>query len=384
MVITISLPFIGKEFNVNSVKQGAIVGAFFMGYAIFQIPGGMLADKFGFRKLLSLGILCWSVFTSVTGTVLCYTTLLAVRFFFGIGEGCFPGASYKAITTYFPRKQRGTATSIQATVNTLGPAVASVVAATFISIYGWRKIFLVLGIPGLFLCSYIWFKFKDIPAEHPKITQEELSEIENDEDKDKNHTALKVPFKEYLKNPILWKLCIIWFLFDITFWGFVSWLPSYLMSERGFSLIKTGIFGSLPYLIGTIGIVTGGYLSDHTKEHRKWVFTLNAVFAGLFLYLTFSAVSAGVCVFYQVIAAFFMFCAQGVFWGLVVDSMHPGIAGTGTSIVNFGGQIAGFISPFTMGYLIHISGGSYNSAFIFIALAIVISAIIAMSVKQNI
>lgn len=290
MVITLSLPFIGKEFNINSIEQGAIVSAFFVGYAMFQIPGGVLADKFGFRKLLSIGIVWWSIFTTITGTVLFYPLLLIVRFLFGIGEGCFPGASYKTITTYFPRKQRGTATSIQSTVNTLGPAVASIIGAAIISIYGWRKIFLVLGIPGVILGIYIWFKFKDNPADHPKITDEELSEISQDEVK--NDTGSKIPFKEYLTRPILWQLSIIWFLFDITFWGFVSWLPSYLMVERGFSLIKTGIFGALPYLVGTIGILIGGYLSDHTQGHRKWFFASNALFAGMFLYLTFSASSA--------------------------------------------------------------------------------------------
>lgn len=382
MVITLSLPFIGKEFNINSIEQGAIVSAFFVGYAMFQIPGGVLADKFGFRKLLSIGIVWWSIFTTITGMVLFYPLLLIVRFLFGIGEGCFPGASYKTITTYFPRKQRGTATSIQSTVNTLGPAVASIIGAAIISIYGWRKIFLVLGIPGIILGIYIWFKFKDNPADHPKITDEELSEISQDEVR--NDTGSKIPFKEYLTRPILWQLSIIWFLFDITFWGFVSWLPSYLMVERGFSLIKTGIFGALPYLVGTIGILIGGYLSDHTQGHRKWFFASNALFAGMFLYLTFSASSANMCIFYQVVAAFFMFCAQGIFWGLVVDSMDSKIAGTGTSIVNFGGQIAGFISPFTMGYLIHISGGSYNTAFTFIAVAIVLAAIVATTVKQNV
>lgn len=381
MVISISLPFIGSDFNINSVAQGAILSSFFAGYSIFQIPGGLLADKFGFRKILSIGITWWSIFTTMTGMVLSYPSMLIVRCLFGLGEGCFPGASWKAISTYFPRKQKGTATAIQSTVNTLGPAVASVVAAAIIAAYGWRRVFILLGIPGVLIGVFIWLKFKDNPAEHPKMTKEELAELDQDvcEREDKS----RISFKDFLTKPILWQMVLIWFLFDITFWGFVSWLPTYLMKARGFSLIKTGIFGSLPYLVGTVSIVLGGYLSDHTKGQRKWLFIPNAFISGLFLYLTYKAPTTNMCIVYQCTAAFFMFLAQGAFWGLVVDSMPPSIAGASTGTVNFGGQIAGFISPFVMGYLIQVSGGSFDTAFIFIILAIIASAMVAFTVNQN-
>jgi sugar phosphate permease len=381
MVISISLPFIGSDFNINSMAQGAILSSFFAGYSIFQIPGGLLADKFGFRRILSIGITWWSMFTTMTGMVLSYPTMLIVRCLFGLGEGCFPGASWKAISTYFPRKQKGTATAIQSTVNTLGPAVASVVAAAIIAAYGWRRVFLLLGIPGVLIGVFIWFKFKDNPAEHPKMTKEELAELNQDfcEGEDKS----RVSFKDFLTKPILWQMVLIWFLFDITFWGFVSWLPTYLMKVRGFSLIKTGIYGSLPYLVGTVSIILGGYLSDHTKGQRKWLFIPNAFVSGLFLYLTYKAPTTNMCIVYQCTAAFFMFLAQGAFWGLVVDSMPPSIAGASTGTVNLGGQIAGFISPFVMGYLIHVSGGSFDTAFIFIILAIIASAMVAFTVDQS-
>lgn len=136
MVISISLPFIGNEFNLDATAQGTILSAFFAGYALFQIPGGLLADRFGFRKVMSLAIGWWSIFTSLTGFVASYPILLFCRLVFGIGEGCFPGASWKAIATYFPRSERGRATSIQSSVNTLGPGIASLVAAGIIAFYG--------------------------------------------------------------------------------------------------------------------------------------------------------------------------------------------------------------------------------------------------------
>ena len=383
MVISISLPFIGQEFNLNSTTQGAILSTFFAGYALFQIPGGMLADRFGFRKVMAFAIGWWSVFTSLTGFMVTYPLLLVCRFTFGVGEGCFPGASWKAIATYFPPSERATATSIQSSVNTLGPAIASLVAAGIILLYGWRHVFIILGIPGLLIAAAIWFYFKDNPAQHPDMTAEELAELDEGSAQVDVNVNSGITFKEFFKKPILWQMVLIWFLFDITFWGYVSWLPSYLMKVRGFSLMMTGITGSIPFLVGTVGTLIGGYLSDHTKGQRKWIYIPNALIASFFLYMTYTVPSADMAVVYQSISAFFMFLAMAAFLGLVMDAIPANIMGSSSGTVNFGGQVAGFISPFVMGFLIDKSGGSFDTAFIFLIIAMVASTIIALTVKQQ-
>lgn len=177
-------------------------------------------------------------------------------------------------------------------------------------------------------------------------------------------------------------MVLIWFLFDITFWGFVSWLPSYLMKVRGFSLLKTGITGSIPFFVGTIGTLLGGYLSDRIKGQRKWMFVPNALIAGFFLYLTYTVPSADMAIVYQSISAFFMFMAMAAFWGLVMDSIPPNIMGAASGTVNFGGQAAGFVSPFVMGYLIDINKGSFDTAFVFLIAAVIASAVVTLTVNK--
>jgi MFS family permease len=222
MVMSVSLPFIGKDLNIDTTMQGAILSAFFAGYALFQIPGGLLADKFGFRRMMAIGITWWSVFTALTGMIVSYPIMLVVRCLFGIGEGCFPGATWKCIATYFPPKQRATATAIQSTVNTLGPAVASLVAASIIAAFGWRTVFIVLAFPGLLIGIYCWKYVKDNPAEHGRMTPSELAELEAGEIQGTSSASQGgITFKEFLRKPILWQMVGIWFFFDITFWGFV-------------------------------------------------------------------------------------------------------------------------------------------------------------------
>ncbi|MBR8644426.1 MFS transporter [[Brevibacterium] frigoritolerans] len=133
-----------------------------------------------------------------------YPLMLLIRFVFGLGEACLPGAAYKGIANYFPSKQRGTATGIQSTVNTLGPAIAAI-AAAIIGAFGWRTVFIVMGIPGIILGLYIWFKFKDNPKDHPKMTKEELAELEEDIENEKSNEEKNsgVSFKELLKTDFM-------------------------------------------------------------------------------------------------------------------------------------------------------------------------------------
>lgn len=384
MVISVALPFIGADFQLDAAAQGIILSVFFGGYALFQIPGGMLADKFGPRRVMAFAIAWWSVFTSLTGMVASYPVLLVCRFVFGVGEGCFPGSSWKTIATYFPSKERATATAIQASVNTLGPAVASLVAAGVIAAFGWRAVFIGLGIPGLLISLIILLYIKDNPLHHPSMTEEELRELDISSADGSIKTKTNIQFKQFLQTRILWQMVLIWFLFDITFWGFVSWLPSYLMKIRGFSIIKTGILGSLPFFVGTIGMLIGGYLSDQFKGYRKWLFIPNTLIAAGFLYLTYSVTSADWAVVFQCVSSLFMFLAFAAFWGLVIDAIPPEIMGASSGTVNFGGQVAGFISPFVMGNLIDKNQGSFDMAFMFLIVAAIGSALVALTVNNKI
>ena len=180
MVMGIALPYIGADFNLTNEQLGLIMSAFFVGYALFQIPGGLLADKFGPRKVMAGAITWWSVFTSMTGLVFSLPIMLVVRCVFGIGEAAFPSASWKTIATYFPSSQRATATAIQSCVNALGPALATMAAASIISMFGWRHVFVVLGLPGLLIALALYLYVRNDPKDHPGMSAEELKELEED------------------------------------------------------------------------------------------------------------------------------------------------------------------------------------------------------------
>ncbi|PHI31515.1 MFS transporter [Budvicia aquatica] len=380
MVMNISLPFIGQDLGVDKGTQGLIISSFFVGYALFQIPGGYLADKFGPRISMAIAILWWSAFTTLTGVISSLGMLLLVRVLFGIGEGAFPSGSWKTIATYFPSKERGRATAIQSSVGTLGPALASIVAASIIAHFGWRHVFVVLGIPGILITFGIYYFCRNNPKDSPGISQHEIQELENDK---KNTVESKgaISISGLFRSTIVWQLTGIWFLFNLTFWGFTSWLPSYLMESRGLSLTSTGYVSAVPFLFGTVGGLFGGYISDRFKQGRSWIYAVAAIISATLLYLTFSVENLTYAIIYQCFSMLFMFFSVGIFWGLLMDSINPKVMGTASGIVNVGAQLAGVIAPPVMGFLIDVSDGNYSTAFIFIIISLALSALVALTIN---
>src|SRR5712691_5165807 len=147
-LMPMALPLIGQEFHMSPTVMGVVVSAFFVGYASMQIPGGMLADKFGARNSITLGIASWSIFSVLTGTASSLTNLIWLRVFFGLGEGIHPPAAFKALSVWFNSAERARANGVVMSSNTLGPMIAPVLFATLMSAFGWRHAFYLVSIPG--------------------------------------------------------------------------------------------------------------------------------------------------------------------------------------------------------------------------------------------
>ena len=237
---------------------------------------------------MAFAIIWWSMFTLFTGLIYVLPLMLLTRFMFGAGEGCFPASSWKTIATYFPAKERGRATAIQSSVNTLGPAISVIVAVAIIEWLGWRDVFIILSILGFILGFFIYKFIRNNPTENRLIDANELQELAiNNDNTVETVTNSSASLINVLKMPILWKLSLIWFLFDITFWGFTTWLPSYLLEARGLSLSKTGILAAIPFLFGALGTLVGGYFADKFAQKLKYVYGLTAFISGIFLFLMF-------------------------------------------------------------------------------------------------
>ena len=286
MVMSVAIPYISEEFSLTPVEMGIVMSAFFAGYALCQIPGGILSDKFGARKVMVTGIFWWSIFTGVTGAVSSLTSMLAARVVFGVGEGITPSGTWKALATWTPLKSRGFANAIMLSTNALGPAIAPLFVVAIMAEWGWRMAFYSLTIPGIVLAWLIWHYLPDNPADRKGITEEELAELrEGEEELAKGAVApANMSFMQVVAQPAVWKSFLIIFFSNTATWGFMTWLPSYLVQARGFEMSKMGIIASLPFFLGVVGALVGGWLCDGPfAKNRKIPVVIGELCVALFL-----------------------------------------------------------------------------------------------------
>lgn len=388
MVMATAIPFIAQEFNLSPVEMGAVLSSFFAGYFLCQIPGGILADRFGARKVMTGAVLWWSLFTAITGMVNSLTTMIWVRLVFGIGEGLAPAATWKALANWTPMKDRGSANGLMMASNALGPALAPLFVVAIMQEWGWRTVFYSLLVPGIFLALWIWHSLPDRPADAKGITEDEIAELnEHNAELGTNLVATEMSLWSVIRENAVWKSFLILFFSNITTWGFTSWLPSYLVKARGFELGKLGYVASVPFFAGTVGFIIGGWLIDNPFKHNKKVPLIIAQLgSAAFLYLMYTVKEIDTLLVYQTIACFFIFTATGIIFGLPMSAISKAIAGRAMGIVNTGGQLAGFLSPIIVGYLVQISGSggtNFDSAFQFFIACTLCSAVVALTFSQR-
>jgi sugar phosphate permease len=361
-----------KEYGFSKVTMGVIFSAFIWAYALFQVPGGWLGDRFGPRRVLSTIMAYRTVIAVVTTMATGFYSLWGIRFALGVGEaGAFPTAT-RAMQMWYPRDERGFVQGISHAASRFGAAIGPPIAVFIMIRYGWRSVFYVIGILSLLWSLLYLLAYRNMPEEHEKVSREELARIrglnENGEIKQANVAKRpKVPWSILLKHGNMWAVMCAYATYIYSLWFFLSWLPSYLIEYRKFTLIKTGIFASLPLAAGVVGDAFGGWLTDklliktnNLKFSRRSVAIVAMLGCGtctLFAALSASPLAA-LC--YLTAAMFFLEMTIGPAWAVPMD-IGGEFSGTVSGMMNMGGQFVGALSPTVFGYL--VSRGSWVAPF---------------------
>jgi Sugar phosphate permease len=381
MVMSTAIPYIAKDFNLSTAEMGVVLSAFFAGYALCQIPGGILSDRFGARKVLVFAIVWWSIFTFVTGMATGLLMLIIIRLFFGIGEGLGPSATWKILATWTPASKRGKANSIMLSTNSLGPAIAPLVVVAVMAAWGWQTVFYALSLPGLLVAAWVWFALPDNPADKKGITQEELDALKDDH-KSEVPVQADLTFWQVATQPAVWKSFLLLFCSNTAVWGYMAWLPTYLVKNRGMEMAQMGFNASLPFFAGFIGAIVTGYLIDgRLKNHRIAFVVVVQLLMASFLYLMYTTTDQSLLLAFNIITGFFCFCCMAVTFSMPMMILPKDIVGRAMGIVNTGGQLAAFTAPVVMGFLIVTDASGmqhYDTAYGYLCCANVAAAVVAL------
>jgi len=376
-------PVISKEFGFDKITMGAIFSAFVWSYALFQIPGGWLGDRFGPRRVLTALMAYWSVMTACVAAATGVSSFAVIRFLSGIGEaGALPTAT-RSMQLWFPRQERGLVQGVSHSASRLGAAIAPPFAVAIIAAFGWRWVFYICGALAL-LWSMLWyFTYRNSPEEQRSVGREELAYIRGVDENGHIKPApvahvSTLPWATLFRSPNMWAIMCAYFTYVYCLWIFLSWLPSYLIEYRHFTLLKVGIFASLPLWAGVVGDTFGGLATDwllvktgRTKLARRLVAIVGMLGCAVFIVPAALTDNAYTAVFCLTGALFFLECTIGPSWSV---PMHVGgqYSGTVSGMMNMAGNIGGALSPVVFGILVQY--GSWQAPFIVAAGLLVFGA----------
>lgn len=385
------LPLIKGEFSISNFQSGAISSFFFLGYAISQIPAGLLMTKKGTRGVVSLAILGFSVVTFLMGFTASAVALLLLRLLLGLMEGPTPVGMTSTVNAWFPAKEKGTATGIYIASTQFAPIIVPPIAVALAAAAGWRSVFHWFAVPGVIMAIVFFLVVRSHPRQSKHVNPAELAHIENaDADKGDHGGFGSMPLIDRLvrvrdADPLdtngkvlrswnIWGNTLAYFFMNNVLYGMLTWIPSYLVAARGYSFIKMGFVASAPSIGGLVGALIGGVVSDRVfKGRRKPTMLLTAFFTAVMLVVVLVVPQNTVLVVGSLILTGFflnlgwpMFTAYAM--NLATDKTYP----FAISIINSGGNLGGFFAPMIVGALLDGFGGNYTVAFSYFVVVLLI------------
>jgi MFS transporter, ACS family, glucarate transporter len=359
---------ISADLHLNKAQTGAVLGAFGLSYALFEIPMGLLGDKLGVRWVLSQLVLIWSMFTALTGAAFNLVSLWAIRFAFGAGEaGCFPNLT-RMLSAWLPTSERVKAQAVMWAFGRWGGALAPPVAFFVIYHFGWRLGFVALAMLGVawVACFLPWFR--NDPAQHKGVNAEELKLLESSRELVLHDHG--VPWYRLLLQKDIAFLGLQYFGFSYTWYFYVTWLPTWLQKERGLAPGEAAFYAMIPLAFGGLGSITSGFLPLWIS--RKWVAVGGFLATAALIFIIPSISGVTVPMLLMGAASFCSDLTMPISWDTCVK-IGKQFTATVSSTMNMLGNFAGFVAPVVFGIILQETG-SYAIVMYTMAVAAIVSA----------
>jgi MFS transporter, ACS family, hexuronate transporter len=370
--LSVVAPVISQDLGLSAAELGIVFSSFFFGYALFNFIGGYLADRFGPKRVFAAGMGAWSIFCGLTAAATGLVSLLVYRVLFGMGEGPMATTTNKTITNWFPRHEAASVIGITFAGQPLGSALAGPVVGLVAVAFSWRVSFVVIALLGLTWVVLWQLLVTDHPSQHPRVQAAERRLIETSRDEHVPVTALaeSEPLWEYLRRPSVLAVALAFFSTNYVLFFFLSWLPSYLSAVHQLNLKDMSIISVIPWLVGCVGYVVGGLLSDMLfKRTGNGLLSRKAVIVGglggAAACVAFTAMATSVTTAIVLIAAanLFLLMAPQATWALVQEMVPASRVGGVGGFAHFLGNVSGIVGPAITGFIVQYGGG-YGSSFV--------------------
>lgn len=373
ITLSIGMPHIKEDFDLSPTMQGLILSSFFWSYALLQIPGGWLLDRYGPRKVITGALFGWGFFQAIIAFATGGISLILARIGLGVAETPVSPSGAKLSSTWLTKSERGRGAVIMDSGSPLGVAVGGIIVAHLIVLLdSWRIAFFVVGTFTMFLGIIAWKIIRDRPSEHSKVNKAELDYITQ------GNTDGTGVVEE---NPAPTKgLGISWFTmiaimvgrasWGMVYWGLLTWGPSYLAQAQGFDLKTVGNSTFIIFIMGTLGCLFSGFFVDFLVKkgisHNialKTLLSLSGI-VGLVVFLLLPTIKdPNFAVGLLAVTAFFMMFGS-LYWSFPAILAPKDRVGLVGGFMNMANSCAGILVPILVGIILQFTG-SFTSVLIY-------------------
>jgi len=383
--LSVVAPVLTKELHLSDIEYSYILQAFLVAYTVMYLVSGILVDRWGTRRALATFMCWWSVSNILHAIARTALHLGIFRFLLGVGEPGNYMAAGKAISEWYPAKEKAFVNGLVNAGSALGAVVAAPLVAWITVRYGWRPAFAATGCFGL-LWLVPWLVFYHVPEKHARITPEELAHIRGTGVSPPGDEA-RMHWFELLKYRQTWGLLLARFVSDPVWWFYLFWMPKYLVEQRGFSMVQMGMLAWLPYLSADLGAIAGGLLSGYLVK-RGWP-ALKARFGTMLPCALLTTLSVAIAFTRSSTAALLLICAVTfchLAWKTnlmtITNDIYPAaVVGSVCGIVSLGSGLGGVLFTNLTGRI--VEHGSYGWIFIIMAFLHPIAFFVCRGLTRN-
>lgn len=383
--ITMASQDIMTELGLSESQWGWVLSVFTISYGLMQVPLGVWGDKRGYRLVLALIVLWWSLFTGLTGLAWSFGSLLVIRFMFGIGEaGSYPCMT-GVVVKWYKQHETSTAQGYIWAASRMGGALTPFIVLPVLTLLGWHWAFYLLAVLGVIWAAGWYFWFRDKPAEVKGISDEELATLP--EAIKKSEEKVAIPWRKMMQNRQFWLILAMYFFYAWGSWFFFSWFPRFMEVGRGFDKSELTYVIAIPFVMSMVGNIAGGYLSSKLslkyglKVGRRLLGVGGLAVSALFMFLA-AFIPGKIEVFV------FLSLAFGVIdlmlpsaWAICSD-IGGRYSGAVSGAMNTAGNIGGFVCATAFGYLIEATG-NYNAPLFVITAMLAIAAMLFLLINPT-
>jgi D-galactonate transporter len=380
------------DLGMSETVYGLGAGIFFIGYLACGVPSNLILERLGARRWVAVMMVTWGLFSTSLMFVQTPMSFYVLRFLTGAAEaGFFPGIVLY-LTGWFPRAQHGRVMTVFMSAipvsGVLGGPISGWILGHFAGgdggLAAWQWLFLLQGLPTILLGILVWFVLSDgidaakwLDADEKRALRDAIAH-----DEKAKPTTVADNFASVLRNPAIWMLGLLYFCIQSGVYAINFWLPTIIKSSGESDPLMIGLMSAVPYFAAVIFMIAMGRSADRRQE-RRWhlAIPLAIGIAGLIIAATANG-SPGISLLGMTLAAMGALTGLPMFWPLTNSFLSTAAAAGGFALINSTGQMAGFVSPYLVGWIKDISGGTQAALFA-LAFAMAVGMVLTLRIPAR-